>query len=87
MPITEIHLVVPPGRDMVDLLGQGDHLLKLVEDQFEADIGVRGNEITVRGDDGIRMWLARRSPAKAIDPGFGRGRVIATPLSAGPRRG
>jgi phosphate starvation-inducible PhoH-like protein len=35
---------------MVDLLGQGDHLLKLVEEQFEADINVRGNEITIAGD-------------------------------------
>ena len=24
----------------------------------------------VRGDDGVRMWLARRSPAKPIDPGM-----------------
>jgi phosphate starvation-inducible PhoH-like protein len=46
----QIRLVVPPGRDMVDLLGQGDHLLKLIEEQFEADIHVRGNEITIAGD-------------------------------------
>ena len=50
LPEAEIRLVVPPGRDMIDLLGQGDHLLKLVEDQFEADICVRGNEITINGD-------------------------------------
>ena len=50
MPHAEIRLVVPPGRDMIDLLGQGDHLLKLVEDQFEAEIRVRGNEITIVGD-------------------------------------
>ncbi len=50
MSETEIRLVVPPGRDMVDLLGQGDHLLKLVEEQFEADICVRGNEITIGGE-------------------------------------
>jgi phosphate starvation-inducible PhoH-like protein len=47
---TEIRLVVPAGRDMVDLLGQGDHLLKLIEEQFEADIRVRGNEIKIAGD-------------------------------------
>lgn len=35
---------------MVDLLGQGDHLLRLIEQQFDADIGVRGNEITITGD-------------------------------------
>jgi phosphate starvation-inducible PhoH-like protein len=50
VPDTEIRLVVPPGRDMIDLLGQGDHLLKLIEEQFEADICVRGNEITIAGD-------------------------------------
>ena len=50
MPDTQIRLVVPAGRDMVDLLGQGDHLLKLIEDQFEADINVRGNEITIAGE-------------------------------------
>ena len=50
LPDAEIRLVVPPGRDMIDLLGQGDHLLKLIEDQFEAGICVRGNEITIDGD-------------------------------------
>jgi phosphate starvation-inducible PhoH-like protein len=50
VPDTEIRLVVPPGRDMIDLIGQGDHLLKLIEDQFEAEICVRGNEITISGD-------------------------------------
>ncbi|TLM78909.1 MAG: PhoH family protein [Actinobacteria bacterium] len=34
---------------MIDLLGHGDHLLKLIEDQFDADIGVRGNEISISG--------------------------------------
>jgi len=47
---SEIRLVVPPERSMVDLLGQGDHLLKLVEEQFEAEIRVRGNEITISGE-------------------------------------
>ena len=50
MPDTQIRLVVPAARDMVDLLGQGDHMLKLIEDQFEADINVRGNEITIAGE-------------------------------------
>jgi phosphate starvation-inducible PhoH-like protein len=50
VPDTQIRLVVPTERDMVDLLGQGDHLLKLIEDQFEADINVRGNEITIAGE-------------------------------------
>ena len=47
---TTIRLVVPPERDMGSLVGQGDHLLKLIEDQFESDITVRGNEIVISGD-------------------------------------
>jgi phosphate starvation-inducible PhoH-like protein len=47
---TQITLVVSPRQDMVDLLGQGDHILRLIEQQFAADISVRGNEITVTGD-------------------------------------
>lgn len=35
---------------MVDLTGEGDHLLKLIENQFDARIGVRGNEISIAGD-------------------------------------
>jgi phosphate starvation-inducible PhoH-like protein len=35
---------------MAQLVGQGDHLLKLIEDQFESRITVRGNEISIAGD-------------------------------------
>ena len=35
---------------MVALLGPGDELLRLAEEQFDAEIHVRGNEITIRGD-------------------------------------
>ena len=34
---------------MTRLLGQGDGLLRLIEDQFESDISVRGNQITISG--------------------------------------
>src|SRR5947207_11927078 len=34
---------------MVALLGSGDELLRVVEDSFDADIHVRGNEITISG--------------------------------------
>ncbi len=50
MKSTQIRLVVPPEQDMVELLGQGDHFLRLVEEQFESAIRVRGNEITISGD-------------------------------------
>ncbi len=36
---------------MVGLLGQRDELLRLVEEAFPVSIHVRGNEITVRGDE------------------------------------
>jgi len=47
---TQVRLVAPPEVPMVELLGEGDHLLKLIEDQFESDIAVRGNEITITGE-------------------------------------
>jgi phosphate starvation-inducible PhoH-like protein len=47
---TQIRLVVPPEQDMVELLGHGDDLLRLIEEQFESDIHVRGNEITISGE-------------------------------------
>jgi phosphate starvation-inducible PhoH-like protein len=46
---TQIRLVVPPELNMTSLLGQEDRLLRLVEGQFESDISVRGNEITITG--------------------------------------
>ena len=50
MESTQIRLVVPPELDMTRLLGQGDSLLRLIEDQFESDIAVRGNQITIVGN-------------------------------------
>ena len=43
---------VPGEQSMVALLGPGDELLRLAEEQFEAQVHVRGNEITIRGDAG-----------------------------------
>lgn len=50
-PPTPVRISVPGNHLMVALLGQRDELLRLVEDAFEADIHVRGNEITVEGPD------------------------------------
>lgn len=36
---------------MIDLLGQRDELLKIIESQFDSDILVRGNEITITGNE------------------------------------
>ena len=46
---TQIRLVVPPELDMARLLGEGDELLRYIEEQFESDIAVRGNQITISG--------------------------------------
>lgn len=52
MEPTQIRLVVPPELNMTSLLGQGDSLLRLIEDEFESDIVVRGNQITIAGQPG-----------------------------------
>jgi phosphate starvation-inducible protein PhoH and related proteins len=46
---TQIKIVIPDGQSMVSLLGSRDELLRVIEDAFDADIHVRGNEITVTG--------------------------------------
>ncbi|MDI6692863.1 MAG: PhoH family protein [Anaerosomatales bacterium] len=50
MERSQVRLVVPPEVAMVDLLGEGDLLLRLIEEQFESDIAVRGNEVTISGE-------------------------------------
>jgi phosphate starvation-inducible PhoH-like protein len=42
-------IVVPGAHSMVSLLGSRDELLRIIERAFDADIHVRGNEITVTG--------------------------------------
>jgi len=46
---TQVRLIVPPEVDMMHILGNGDGLLRLIEDRFEPDISVRGNQITISG--------------------------------------
>lgn len=45
----QIKVLVPGNHLMVDLLGQRDELLRLVEASFPVEIVVRGNEITITG--------------------------------------
>ena len=40
---------------MVELLGHRDQLLRLVEDAFDADVLVRGNEISISGSDADKV--------------------------------
>lgn len=47
----EIKLEVPGSQSMVELLGQKDELLKIVESRFDTNIMVRGNEITIWGEE------------------------------------
>ncbi len=47
----ELKILVPGEQSMVDLLGQRDELLKIVESAFHSSILVRGNEIRVTGEE------------------------------------
>jgi phosphate starvation-inducible PhoH-like protein len=57
--VTQVRVLVPGNHLMVDLLGQRDELLRLVESAFPVDIHVRGNEITVRGEEADAARVAR----------------------------
>ncbi len=48
----ELKILVPGNRPMVSLLGERDELLKVVEKAFRSTILVRGNEITITGEEG-----------------------------------
>jgi phosphate starvation-inducible protein PhoH and related proteins len=52
-------VVVPNSIDMVALLGARDEFLRVIEREFDADIHVRGNEITMTGDP-AELALAER---------------------------
>ena len=43
-------VVVPNSINMVSLLGPGDENLSLIEKAFAADVHVRGNQVTLRGE-------------------------------------
>lgn len=48
---TQVKILVPGNRPMVALLGQRDEFLRIVEAAFDSQILVRGNEITITGDE------------------------------------
>ena len=52
-------IVVPASIPMVALLGPGDEHLALIEKAFKADVHVRGNQITLRGE-AAEVALAER---------------------------
>jgi phosphate starvation-inducible PhoH-like protein len=45
----QVRIVIPADQPMVTLLGSRDELLHVIEREFNTDIHVRGNEITVSG--------------------------------------
>jgi phosphate starvation-inducible PhoH-like protein len=49
-PRSQVKIVIPADHSMVSLLGSGDELLHVIEREFDADIHVRGNEITATGN-------------------------------------
>jgi phosphate starvation-inducible PhoH-like protein len=46
----QVKIVIPDDHSMVGLLGSRDELLQVIENAFDADIHVRGNEVTVTGE-------------------------------------
>jgi phosphate starvation-inducible PhoH-like protein len=54
----QVKILVPGSQSMVALLGQRDELLKLVEAAFDTRILVRGNEITLTGEDAETQRVA-----------------------------
>ena len=52
-------IAVPESVSMVALLGSADELLRLVEAEVEADVHVRGNEITVTGQPADNAFAVR----------------------------
>jgi phosphate starvation-inducible PhoH-like protein len=55
----QVKILVPGSQPMVALLGQRDELLRLIESKFDSQILVRGNEITVTGEEGEAEKVAR----------------------------
>src|SRR4051812_5164191 len=52
-------ITVPDSVSMVALLGSADELLRLVEDEVDADVHVRGNEIAVTGQPADNAFAVR----------------------------
>ncbi len=59
-------VVVPNSINMVALLGPRDEHLTLMEKAFEADLHVRGNQVTLRGEP-AEVALAERDARRAGD--------------------
>ncbi|MFN2607017.1 MAG: PhoH family protein [Acidimicrobiales bacterium] len=70
MSTTQVKVLVPDNRLMVGLLGSRDELLRLVEAAFDdAEILVRGNEITISGADADRVGRLFHELVALLDRG------------------
>jgi len=58
-PATRHVVVIPTSINMVSLLGPGDEHLAVIERAFDADVHVRGNQVTLTGEPG-EIALAER---------------------------
>lgn len=73
---TQVKILVPGNHLMVGLLGQRDELLRLVEGAFGgARILVRGNEITVEGQDAERVGRLFEELVLLLEQGHGLDRA------------
>ncbi len=67
-----VEIVVPGNRLMIDLVGQGDELLRQVEKAFaDVRIMVRGNQITIEGSDAARAGRLFEELLKLLERGHG----------------
>ena len=55
----QVKVLVPGNHSMVSLLGTRDELLKLIEAAFESTVFVRGNEVTITGEQADADRVAR----------------------------
>jgi phosphate starvation-inducible PhoH-like protein len=56
---SQVKIVIPDDHSMVSLLGSRDELLAVIEKSFDADVHVRGNEITITGAPPETALVAR----------------------------
>ena len=56
---TQTKIVVPGSQAMVSLLGSRDELLRIIEEALDSDIHVRGNEITISGEQADNALAVR----------------------------
>src|SRR5580704_9665848 len=96
---TQVKIVIPDDHSMVSLLGSRDELLGVIEKSFDADVHVRGNEITITGppqetalvarlfDELTQLVAGGARPAEVLNLGIlsSRGRTIR-PKTLGQKR-